>query len=241
MFKQKKALSCIALLLLNIGVEAKINISASEEKQALCQEVYKKMINEHFFNDKDLTSVNSEIFVALVDQLDSQKIYFTENEMDSFKRRFSRFDVQLAIKKKYSKSSLCFIDLKSKFAFINLYFNRLIEATNYQLKEVSKKNFDFTKEEIILIDDDQKKWQKSKFELKKVWRRLAKNDVLTSMLADKELDEATETIEKRYKNRLRRISQRNEEDIFSISMNNLTSYFDPHSSYFSPKSACCFK
>ncbi len=181
--------------------------------------------------------VNSKIFDALVDQLDSQKIYFTKNEMTSFKRKFSRFDNPTSYQKKYLKSSLCFIDLKSEFAFINLYFNRLIEATNYQLKEVSKKNFDFTKEEIILIDDDQKKWQKSKFELKKVWRRLAKNDVLTSMLADKELDEATQTIVKRYKNRLRRISQRNEEDIFSISMNNLTSYFDPHSSYFSPKSA----
>ncbi|MDB4850534.1 carboxy terminal-processing peptidase, partial [Gammaproteobacteria bacterium] len=191
----------------------------------------------HFFNDKDLTSINSEIFDALVDQLDSQKIYFTENEMASFKRKFSRFDDVNSFKKKYSKTSLCSIDLKSEFAFINLYFNRLIEATNYQLKEVSKKNFDFTKEEIILIDDDQKKFQKSKFELKKVWRKLAKNDVLTSILADKELDEATKTIEKRYKNRLRRISQRNEEDIFSISMNNLTSYFDPHSSYFSPKSA----
>ena len=203
----------------------------------LCQEIYKKMINEHFFNDKDLSTINSEIFHTLVDQLDSQKIYFTENEMKSFKRKFSQFDNQLNIKKKFSKSPLCSIDLKSEFAFINLYFNRLIAATNYQLKEVAKENFDFTKEEAILIDNDQKKWQKSKFELKKVWRRLAKNDVLTSMLADKELDEATETIKKRYKNRLRRISQRNEEDIFSISMNNLTSYFDPHSSYLSPKSA----
>ncbi len=237
MFKQKKALSFIAILLLSIDVGSKINIPVSDEKQVLCQEIYKKMIKEHFFNDKDLTSLNSEIFDALVDQLDSQKIYFTENEMTSFKRKFSRFDDPPSYQKKYSKSSLCSIDLKSEFAFINLYFNRLIEATNYQLKEVSKKNFDFTKEEIILIDDDIKKWKKSKFELKKVWRRLAKNDVLTSMLADKELDEATETIEKRYKNRLRRISQRNEEDIFSISMNNLTSYFDPHSSYFSPKSA----
>ena len=237
MFKQKKALSFLAILLLSIGVGAKINIPVSEEKQELCQEIYKKMTNEHFFNDKDLSSINSEIFDALVDQLDSQKIYFTENEMTSFKRKFSRFDDPTNYQKKYSKASLCSIDLKSEFAFINLYFNRLIEATNYQLKEVSKKNFDFTKDEIILIDDDQKKWQKSKFELKKVWRRLAKNDVLTSILADKELDEATETIEKRYKNRLRRISQRNEEDIFSISMNNLTSYFDPHSSYFSPKSA----
>ena len=203
----------------------------------LCQEIYHKMTNEHFFKDKDLTSINSEIFDALVDQLDSQKIYFTENEIATYKRKFSRFDNPTSYQNKYSKSSLCPIDLKSEFAFINLYFNRLIEATNYQLKEVSRKNFDFTKEEIILIDDDQKKWQKSKFELKKLWRKLAKNDVLTSMLADKELDEATETIEKRYKNRLRRISKRNEEDIFSIAMNNLTSYFDPHSSYFSPKSA----
>ncbi|MDC0942894.1 carboxy terminal-processing peptidase, partial [Gammaproteobacteria bacterium] len=237
MYKQKKALSLIAILLLGINIEAKINIPASAEKQELCQEIYKKMTNEHFFNEKDLSFINSEIFDALMNQLDSQKIYFTENEISLYKRKFSKFDNHIGYQKQYSKPSLCSIDLKSEFAFINLYFNRLIEATKYQLKEVSKKNFDFTKQEIILIDNDQKKWQKSKFELKKVWRRLAKNDVLTSMLADKELDEATETIEKRYKNRLRRISQRNEEDIFSISMNNLTSYFDPHSSYFSPKSA----
>jgi carboxyl-terminal processing protease len=237
LYKQKKALILIAILLLSIGVGAKINIPASEEKQELCHEIYQKMANEHFFNDKDLSSINAEIFDALLDQLDSQKIYFIENEIKSFKRKFSQFDNPNSYQKKYLKSSLCSIDLKSSFAFINLYFNRLVEATNYQLNEVTKKNFDFTEEENILIDDDQKKWQKSKFELRKVWKKLAKNDVLTSMLADKELDEATETIEKRYKNRLRRISQRNEEDVFSISMNNLTSYFDPHSSYFSPKSA----
>ena len=57
------------------------------------------------------------------------------------------------------------------------------------------------------------------------------------MLTDKTEDEAVELISKRYKNRLRRILQRNEEDIFSIVMNNLTGLFDPHSSYMSPKSA----
>ncbi len=237
MYKKKKALHLIAILLLGISVEAKINIPVSAEKEELCKEIYKKMANEHFFIDKDLSSINSELFDAIVDQLDSQKIYFTENEINLFKRKFSKFDNPVSYQKKYFKSSLCPIDLKSKFAYINLYFNRLIEATDYQLKEVAKKNFDFTKEEFILIDNDQKKWLKTKFELKKAWRTLAKNDVLTSMLADKELDEATETILKRYRNRLRRISQRNEEDVFSISMNNLTSFFDPHSSYFSPKSA----
>ncbi|MDA8709364.1 carboxy terminal-processing peptidase [Gammaproteobacteria bacterium] len=230
-------MSLIAILLLSISIEAKINIPASAEKQELCQEIYKKMTNEHFFNDKDLGSINSEIFDALLDQLDSQKIYFTESEIKSYKRKFSKFDDPIGYQTKYLKPSLCSIDLKSNFAFINLYFNRLIEATNYQLKEVAKQNFDFTKDEFIIIDDDQKKWQQSKLELQKIWRKLAKNDVLTSMLAEKKMEEAIETIEKRYKNRLRRISQRNEEDVFSIAMNNLTSYFDPHSSYFSPKSA----
>jgi len=237
LYKQKKALSLIAILLFSISIEAKINIPASAKKQELCQEIYKKMTNEHFFTNKDLGSINSVIFDALLDTLDSQKVYFTENEINSYKRKISKFDNSLNHQKKYLKSSHCSIDLKTKFSFINLYFNRLIEATNFQLIEVAKQNFDFTKEEIIIIDGEQNKWQKNKFELKKIWRKMAKNDVLTSMLAEKELDEATETIEKRYKNRLRRISQRNEEDIFSIAMNNLTSYFDPHSSYFSPKSA----
>jgi len=237
LYKQKKAFSLLIILSLCISVDAKINIHASAEKLELCQEIYQKMANEHFFNDKDLNSINAEIFNTLVDQLDSQKIYFTENEISSFRKKFSRFDNPISYQKKYVKSLPCAIDLKSQFTFINLYFNRLIEATNYQLKEVDKKKFDFTKEEIIIIHDEQKKWLKNKLELRKAWRKLAKNDVLTSMLAEKELDEATETIIKRYKNRLRRIYQRNEEDVFSISMNNLTSYFDPHSSYFSPKSA----
>ena len=237
MYKQKKAFSLIAILVLSIGVEAKIIIPASEKKLELCQEIYQKITSEHFFKNKDLKSINSEIFDKLVDQLDSQKIYFTQNEITSFRKKFSKFDNSLTDQKKYTKSPSCSIDLKSQYLFITLYFNRLLEAINYQIKEVNKKKFDFTKEDVILIDDEKKKWRRSKFELRKSWRRMAKNDVLTSMLAEKELDEATETIEKRYKNRLRRISQRNEEDIFSISMNNLTSYFDPHSSYFSPKSA----
>jgi carboxyl-terminal processing protease len=237
LYKQKKALSLIAIFLLSIGIEGKIDIPVSKEKLELCQEIFQKIANEHFFNSKDLKSINSEIFDTLVDKLDSQKIYFTENEINSYRRKFSRFDNPIGFQKKYVKPQPCSIDLKTQFTFITLYFNRLIEATNFQLNEVNKKKFDFTKEDFMIIDNEQKKWLRSKFELRETWRRMAKNDVLTSMLAEKNLDEPTETIEKRYKNRLRRISQRNEEDVFSISMNNLTSYFDPHSSYFSPKSA----
>ena len=237
MYKQKKAFGFILIILLSFFAEAKINLIASQEKEDLCQEIFYRMTNEHFFKDKNLTSINSKIFDALVDRLDPQKIYFTNYEINLFRKKFADFDKVSEFKKKYNKKPACKINLQSNYKFINLYFNRLIEATNYQIREIKKKKFDFTKNEKILIDDKKKIWQKTKSALKDSWRKLAKNDVLTSMLADKEIDEATETIEKRYKNRLRRISQRNAEDVFSISMNNLASFFDPHSSYFSPKSA----
>ena len=134
MYKQKKAFCLITILLLSIFTEAKINISASNEKEKLCQEVFQKIANEHFFNNKDLSSINSEIFDSLVDQLDSQKIYFTEYEIISFRRKFNNLDIALNSNNKYKKTPVCSIDLRSSFEFINLYFNRLIEATNFQLK-----------------------------------------------------------------------------------------------------------
>ena len=233
MYKDIKALSLLPILIFSLHIEAKINLSVTNEKEELCHEIYIKITNEHFFNDKNLNSINSDIFEELIDQLDSEKVYFTKYEIQSFKKKFRDYDQNSKLNNKLS----CKINLKSNYEFINLYFNRLIEATNYQIKEIKKKKFDFTKSEEILFNQEKKSWSKNKYELKKFWLKLAKNDVLTSMLADKNLDEATETIEKRYKNRLRRISQRNEEDVFSISMNNLTSFFDPHSAYFSPKSA----
>ena len=161
---------------------------------------------------------------AIIKQLDSQKIYFTANDFISyFTNKF--------------QSSTDDVEIATSYELINLYFNRLIEATKYQIKVIQKKDFNFSKHENILIDNDLQEFRETNIDLREIWAKLAKNDVLTSMLTEKNEDEAIELISKRYKNRLRRISQRNEEDIFSIVMNNLTGLFDPHSSYMSPKSA----
>jgi carboxyl-terminal processing protease len=56
------------------------------------------------------------------------------------------------------------------------------------------------------------------------------------MLSKENVDHEDNLV-KRYKRRLRSISQRNEEDIYSIAINSITNLFDPHSSYLSPKSA----
>ena len=217
----------ITLLILSVfcieSTQAKISIKPSNEKELLANEIYQKIRSEHFFKDRKFHELNLRLGQALIEKLDSQKIYFTKNEISRYTKDF--------------KSSSSDIQLYASYELINTYFNRLIEATNYQIRVVKKNNFNFYKEEEIILDDDIRAWQGSFIQLKQTWAKLAKNDVLTSMLADKSETEAVKLITKRYSNRLRRILQRNEEDIFSIVINTFTGLFDPHSSYFSPKSA----
>jgi carboxyl-terminal processing protease len=236
LYIQKKATSFIAIILLSSLAQAKIDLTLSDEKVNLGEEIFLKISNEHFFKNKDIGMINVQVFHSLLEELDSQKIYFTQYEINSFSKKFKDFDNADRANTK-NRTGTKKLNLEATYLLINLYLNRLIEATNFQLTEVNKQKFNFLDEQEILIADEKQEWQKSKYALKKTWRKLAKNDVLTSMLADKDLQEATDTIVKRYKNRLRRVTQRNEEDVFSIAMNNLTSIFDPHSSYFSPKSA----
>ena len=223
MRKHQQAISFLLILCFSFIVEARINITASSDKDLLSQEIFLKISNEHFFKNKNMGDINTKLLNALLKKLDSEKIYFTKNEISLLRKNFSTSSKE--------------VDINSSYELVNLYFNRLIEATNYQLKEVKRKRFDFEKNDSLKINEDLKQWPNNKLMLRQTWRKLAKNDVLTSILVGQELDEATETIQKRYKNRLRRISQRNEEDVFSIIMNNLTGLYDPHSSYFSPKSA----
>ena len=221
-----KNIQIIAIILsicLGCSSEPEINIKASISKYNLANEINEKIGEEHFFQDQAMKNINPRLGKALIKQLDPQKIYFTTNEILYFTNKF--------------QSSADDVEIAASYELINLYFNRLIEATKYQIKVIQKKDFDFSEVENILIDNDLRQFRETNIDLREIWVKLAKNDVLTSMLTDKTADEAVELISKRYKNRLRRISQRNEEDIFSMVMNNLTGLFDPHSSYMSPKSA----
>ena len=223
MSKNIQIIAIILSICIGCSSEPEINIKASIAKYNLANEINEKIGEEHFFQDQALKNINPRLGKALIKQLDSQKIYFTKDEILYFTNKF--------------QSSSDDVEVATSYELINLYFNRLIEATGYQIKVIQKKDFDFNKVENILIENDLQEFFETHQDLREIWVKLAKNDVLTSMLTEKSEDEAVELISKRYKNRLRRISQRNEEDIFSIVMNNLTGLFDPHSSYMSPKSA----
>ena len=120
---------------------------------------------------------------------------------------------------------------------INLYFERLLIFSEYQIKLIEEDSFDFTKEEFIDIYYEDNQWPESEFHQKKIWRNETKNDLLVALMSETLSDDPKKVLLKRYKNKIRRIQQQKEDDIFSIAINTLTNQFDPHSAYLSPRSA----
>ena len=114
-----------------------------------------------------------------------------------------------------------------------------MEATSYQIEILKDFDFDFSKSEYMDVYSDDNEWKSSFAELRKEWFLLTKNDLLNEILDEDLIDKTDikQTIIDRYERRIRRITQRTNEDYFSIIMNNFTSQFDPHSAYLSPKSA----
>lgn len=202
-----------------------IAFKPNDKNIILADEVFNKLSKEHYIQEIE-GNFNYNYIDYLINELDDDKRYFTKLEVNYF----------LNTSKSFSSSEHAF-DLESAYKIINLYFNRLIELSEFQLELIQKNDFDFNGSDTLDIYSEDNEWKPSKISLKNLWKQITKNDILTSKLADGSDAEAIENIKKRYTNRIRRINQRKNQDIFSIAMNSLTSQFDPHSTYFSPRSA----
>ena len=199
-------------------------IELSQNKKNLSNEIYVKLENNHYLGNIDKTNFNLNYFLAIFEKLDEGKNYFTVDEYnkyinDSMNVSDDDFDIELA------------------YNLINLYFERLTEFSEFQIELLKFNNFDFEKDEYLDIFFEDNQWASSYTELQELWRLETKNDLLIAKTADTSSLEPNKVLEKRYQNRVRRIQQQKEEDIFTIAMNTLSNQFDPHSSYLSPRSA----
>jgi len=201
-----------------------ISTNLSNEKISLSKEVFKKLKKEHFIKNFVKDDFNQKYIDALIKRLDENKLYFLESEVKNFRQESNQY-----IEKSF--------DIDLAYLIINLYFERLVDFSEYQIKLIEKNSFDFTKDEFIDIYYEDNQWPISEDMLKNIWRNETKNDLLVALMSETISDDPSKVLLKRYKNRIRRIQQQKEEDIFSIAINTLSNQFDPHSTYLSPRSA----
>ena len=215
---------CILLLSSFVIANEYTNIELSDSKKDLSKEIFKKLEKEHYIKQINKDNFNERYLKAIIEKLDKEKNLFIEEEVQSYLKRSkdvtkNDFDIDLAYK------------------LINLYFDRLIEFFEYQIILIEENAFDFSKKEYLDIFYEDNQWQTNFDDLYKLWRLETKNDLLIAKLSDSSNSEPSIDLIKRYKNRIRRIIQQKEEDIFSLAINILTNQFDPHSTYLSPRSA----
>jgi carboxyl-terminal processing protease len=227
--KNKLIWSFICLALIGCGnasyePQEYISTNLTEEKINLSKEVFNKLKKEHFIKNFVKDDFNIKYIDALINKLDENKLYFIASEIKKFQNE----------SKEYSKQ---YFDIDLAYLIINLYFERLAAFSEYQIKLIEKNSFDFTKQDFIDIYYEDNQWPESEYLLKNIWRNETKNELLVALMSETLSDDPEKVLLKRYKNKIRRIQQQKEEDIFSIAINTLTNQFDPHSAYLSPRSA----
>ena len=199
-------------------------VELSEIKKELSKEIFKKLEKDHYLKKIKKDNLNEDYFLAIIERVDESKNLFIADEIQEY------------IKKSKNFTEYTF-DIELAYELINLYFERLVEFSNFQIGLIEENKFDFTKDEYLDIFYDDNEWQSNFKDLKRLWRLDTKNDLLVAKMSESSSSEPNSDLVKRYKNRIRRINQQKEEDIFSLAINTLTNQFDPHSSYLSPRSA----
>lgn len=210
-------------LIANVVYSDYANIDLSDDKELLTKEIILKFQKEHYVKNITRSTSNEEFIISLLDRLDDTKSYFLKHEVEDFIASASEAESTY--------------DFKLAFKITNLFYERLINYSNFQINLIENNNFDLLKAEKLDIFEDDNKWLADIEELKLLWKKQTKNDYLSLVISDSPPDKPEDNLVKRYKNRIKRVSQQKEEDIYSLVTNVLTKEFDPHSSYLSPKSS----
>ena len=112
--------------------------------------------------------------------LDPNKIYFTQKDIDAF--QVYRHELDDLLKKR---------DAEVAFDIFKLFRERM-DSRNSLIKELIQKDFDFTLNESINIDREELSWAKDENEIEQRWYKRIKNDTLSQVMAETELDEIRE-------------------------------------------------
>ena len=168
---------------------------------------------------------SKDVFKRYLEALDSGKQFFTRTDIEGFAPFQS--GVATAIRSG---------ELDPAFAVFAVYRERVAQRIGYA-RGLLKQDFDFSTDERFEYDRKDVPWAASSAELEDLWRKSVKNDWLRLKLAGKPAAEIRKTLDKRYANLLKSVNELKGEDVFSLFLNAYTSAVDPHTDYFTPRTA----
>ncbi len=182
----------------------------------------------HYIDRRYNDAMSADHLDTYLERLDPSHLYFTAADVAEFQRYATRLD-------DLGRQG----ELSPAFEIFEQYERRATERLEDVITNMASilGQLDFDRDEYIDSDPTERDWAADVAELDDRWRKSLKNQVLALRLEEKDPEEIAPTLVKRYENQRNRLSQYNEQDVFAVYANALTSQFDPHTSYFSPRRA----
>ncbi|RPD96690.1 tail-specific protease [Aureibaculum marinum] len=193
----------------------------------------------HTIND----DFSEAVFNNFIEGLDPAKRFFTQEDIASFEKYKFQIDDQI-------KSE----DLTFYRVVTSKYLQRVQEAKGFY-KEILKHPFDYSKDETFDVDYDEKEFPKNEIDLIVNWRKQFKLSTLSRLHSKieaqedkiKEEDsvevksfaelevEAREATLKSMEEFFGYKDEEDDEDWYAVFINSISTEFDPHTTYFAPR------
>ena len=204
------------------------NLSPTTQQTWTLRALVTELEENHYVDRRYNDAMSAAHLETYLERLDPSHLYFTASDVAEFQTYSTRLD-------DLGRQG----ELSPAFTIFDRYEQRASDRLALVIANMDAivTGLDFGKDEYIDSDPTERDWAVDTAELDDRWRKRLKNQVLGLKLAEKPLQEIAPTLVKRYENQQNRLSQYNEQDVFAVYANALTSQFDPHTSYFSPRRA----
>ena len=171
-------------------------------------------------------TLSQDIFKRYLEALDPSKLFFTAQDI----AKFGAYKTTLDDAIKGAK-------LEAPYAMFTVYQQRVNERVAAARALLKQDKFDFSGNDRYEYDREDAQWAADGAALDTLWKQSVKNDWLRLKLAGKQPDEIRKTLDKRYANLANGIDDLNGEDVFQTFLNAYAGAIDPHTDYFTPRTA----
>ncbi|AMS26410.1 hypothetical protein AEM51_04610 [Bacteroidetes bacterium UKL13-3] len=200
--------------------------SPTEQQKITYQTALQFVGSYHYAKPQINDDFSSKAFDNYIENMDASRVYFLKEDIDRFEQYRYKLD-----------DGIFTGDVEPAFDIFNTYQKRLMDRIQYALS-LLKLPMDFSKVDSFEINRDKSPYCLNYAEYDKLWQRKVlfeclqakgnKNDTAKKYIED---------VRKRYENLLKYAGKTKGDDIFQIYMNALLEVADPHTNYFSPRTA----
>ena len=203
-------------------------------KEKLLIEVVKYVVEKGHYSTLDINDdISEKIYNTYLEQLDAQKRFFLQSDIRQFEKYKFKLDDQIK---------------NQDLTFFNLVYDtsrkRINEVKNYY-KQIMNNSFDFSSNEDINLDFENKSYARNSNEIKNRWRKQLKYstlDIISLKLGDsikiidnKTRNESMTLIKKNTDDFFDYVEEMDRDDWFANYINAFLNQLDPHTVYFNPE------